>query len=41
MNMSHYDILEKAFSTVLPFIHYSTPIAEINYFGDREVDEYD
>ncbi|KAL4436240.1 hypothetical protein ABPG74_015831 [Tetrahymena malaccensis] len=36
MNTSHYEIIEKAFASVLPFIHYSTPITEINYFGEKE-----
>lgn len=34
MNTSHYEILEKSFASVLPFVHYETPITEINYFGD-------
>lgn len=39
MNTSHYEIIEKAFSNVLPFVQYSTPITEINYFGDKPYDD--
>lgn len=31
LNMSNFDILEKAFSKIIPQIKYSSPVAEINY----------
>jgi len=36
VNMSHVDVLNKAFAKVIPLIKYSTPIAEINYSSKNE-----
>jgi hypothetical protein len=39
VNMSHVDVLNKAFAKVIPLIKYSTPIAEINYSSKEETTE--
>lgn len=33
MNMSHLDIIERAFEKVLPLVRYSSPVTEINYLS--------
>lgn len=38
MNMSHFDILEKAFEKVLPFISYNSPVTDIHYISKEKAD---